>query len=58
MFMCSIILNWDVFGAVVIVDLRDSATAEHTNDGEEVRAGNYATEKSTGHYHCLSQVLK
>ncbi len=52
MFMCSIILNWDVFGAVVIVDLRDSATAEHTNDGEEVRAGNYATEKSTGHYHC------
>lgn len=55
--MCSIILNWDVFGAVVIVDLRDSATAELTNDGEEVCARNYTTEESTGHYHCCHRLL-
>lgn len=42
---------------LLFVDLRDSATAAHTYDGEEVCPGNYATEKSTGHYHCCHRLL-
>lgn len=42
---------------LLFVDFRDSATAAHTYDGEEVCAGNYATEKSTGHYHCCHRLL-